>query len=138
MAINEKIEETDPMRDMTKHGWRKNLTWLNVRQLNDGRWILSEVDYDIRTFHCHGCNTNDYLWLVPQRAGVFIACVMCETVDGPISTDDGDTVQTKEIQPTEVLMILESRGAFIPKSLRKAVGKKLSRVRRSERPKEKF
>jgi len=137
MAVD-KIEENDPMRDMTKHGWRKALTWMNVRRLNDGRWILDEVDYDVRTFHCHGCNTNDYLWLVPQRAGVYIACVMCETVDGPISTDDGHVAETRQIQPAEALMILESRGAFIPRSLRKEVGAKLSRIRRGARPKEKF
>lgn len=132
------VDEKDPLRDMSKHGWRKSLTWLDVRDLDDGKYILSEIDYNTQTLHCHGCNTNEYLWLVPQRVGVFIACVMCETVDGPVARDFGDIVSTKEIQPSEALMILESRGAFISKRLRKLVGKKLSRFRRGERPKERY
>lgn len=138
MSKEDKVDETDPIRDMSKHGFLKKLTWLDVKRLDNGQWQLKEIDYDVRAFHCDSCNSSDYLWLAPQRAGVYLACVMCETVDGPISRDEGDTVVTKIIQPAEALMILESRGALIPRSLRKAVGKRRSRIRRGERPTKKF
>jgi hypothetical protein len=131
-------DETDPLRDMTKHGWRKALTWQDIKQRPNGSWTLSEVDFDTKALHCEGCGTNEYLWVVPQRAGVFLACVMCETVDGPISMEFGDLISTRQATPLEVLQILEQRGLEVPRSLRKAVGKRISRVRRGARPKDKF
>jgi len=140
------FEAVDPNRDMTPSGWRKELTWQEVSDdPTKGKWYLTEVDFRVSEFTCHTCGTNEYLWLVAGRSGVMLACLGCETVDGPITLETGRGIGEggakikKEISPLEAYMILKTRDGFISKRLARMAGKiKTPAKFKGKRPESKF
>lgn len=129
----------EPNQDMTGFGWRKELTYKYIIQdEKTGKAIVTEVDYSTaKRLNCD-CKTNEFLWLIPQRTGVYVGCCQCKTVSGPLSEEHGDVIERKEISPLEALRIMEARGEKIPQWLAKQVGIVGRKGLRKSRPKESF
>lgn len=133
MTTGYKIEAGE---DMTGHGWVKAYTWLYIVKVKD-EWILSEYDYDAGTYACENCNSNLFMWLVPQSQGVYLACTGCKEVDGPLTKDGAYKVSVKTITPEVALEILKARGVKMhpfemPAGLLKDIKKRRARIFRKK------
>lgn len=108
--------DKDPERDMTGHGFAKAVTFkhLNVNP-EKSTVTITEVDYYVRDFPCFNCETDRFVWLCPQRTGVYKSCLRCGMSTGPISQENGITRKTYEVTPQEALKILEKR--LLPDSM---------------------
>lgn len=96
--------------DMSPRGWVKSVTWLDIRK-DKGVWKVTEYDFDIGNYQCENCNTNDFMWLVPQSHAIYLACTGCKEVDAALTKDGAYKVSTKVITPEVALEILKARGA---------------------------
>ena len=100
------MSENDPQSDMSKHGWKKRLTY---RYLNEEKLIVDEFDFYVEDISCQ-CGTTGFLWLVPERSGVLIACTYCKTVSGAIAKANGRFRKSYSVTLAEAIMILKSYG----------------------------
>lgn len=98
------------LRDMSGEGWVKNLTWKEIKVREDGRIEVTEYDFFSNNLPCPRCATDRFTWIVPQRAGVYKACLYCGVVNGPISMDIGAKHTTYEITSGEAVKIMLARG----------------------------
>jgi hypothetical protein len=102
--------ENDPNRDMTPYGWKKALTF---KYLNEDpiKKILTvdEVDFYVEDMKCQ-CGTTGFLWLVPERSGVLVACTYCKSVSGSIARANGRFRKSYPVKVAEAVMILKSYG----------------------------
>lgn len=126
------------LRDMSSHGWTKNLTWKELSIREDGKIEVIEYDFYSSNLPCPRCATDRFTWIVPQRAGVYKACLYCGVVNGPISMDTGVKQKTYEISSEEAVKILLGRGWTLrDKKLRPYLRRKkpTELVPQAERPK---
>jgi len=126
--------------DMTKHGWVRDLIWLDVGRKGSGEWTLTEFLFDAGNYTCRVCKTNEFLWLVLQRNGVYLACTGCKDVEGPITSDNAQHMGMKTVSPERIMEVLKARGAdmhwMLPAGLTKALKSRKAFIlrRRRKRP----
>lgn len=115
-------DTSDPTRDMTGHGFAKELTFKYLHINHEKNIItVTEVDHYVKDFRCMSCETDRFVWLSPQRTGVYKTCLRCHQTTGPISQEDGITRKTYEISPKQALAILNERSA--PSHMKKPIQK---------------
>ena len=129
-----------PEDDMSGHGWEKNLTFKFIKDVEDKPKVLRVQEVDFYTSDLkHGCGSDKFLWLVPQRNGVYLACTYCSTVEGPISSEFGRTRKTYEVNIHEGIQIMLNRGWKVKDLpirglLKRAKGKRARDLIRKPRP----
>lgn len=98
-----------PDDDMSGHGWKKELTvkYLSIKE--NGKIVCSEIDFYVKDFQC-SCGSNEFLWLVPQKEGVGLACCYCKTVESTVNRENGILRKTYEVTPNEALEIMRQKG----------------------------
>jgi len=101
-----KMSEDDAQKDMTKYGWKKDLTY---KYLNEITLVVDEFDFYAIDMKCK-CGTSGFLWLVPERSGVQLACTYCKTVSGAITRENGKFRKSYQASLAEAIMILKSYG----------------------------
>lgn len=122
-------------QNMTHLGWDKAITWLEIRKAGE-RWTVTEYDFDVGSYQCDVCRTNEFMWLVLQANGVYLACTGCTEVAGPLTKDSAFKVETKNITPEKAYDILVSRGIRpshkfeMPSGLLKDIKQRRARVAR--------
>jgi len=118
--------------DMTGHGWAKELVWRKVDMDDAGRWTERKYHFSAGDFPCGTCRTNDFTWLVPQRTGVYKACLGCGQANGPLTVDAAELIgQPIPISAEEVYALYQARGIKrIPKALIRQVRRGRSRTRK--------
>lgn len=123
--------DLEPRDDMTSHGWVKELVWRNVELKEDGRCMETDFHYRAVDFSCDECQTSDFIWLVPQRTGIYRACLGCLKVNGPITVEGVFQVGTgKQIAPEVMYALLKARGVKrIPKQLIRMIRSRRGRFR---------
>lgn len=103
-------KENDPQRDMTPYGWKKELTYKFINEDPNRKSItVDEVDFYSVDQHCQ-CGTTGFLWLVPERSGVLLACTYCQCVSGAIARANGRFRKSYQVTLAEAIMILKSYG----------------------------
>lgn len=112
--------DIDPDTDMSSHGFAKAVTFkhLNVDVAKEIITVV-EVDYYVEDFKCTSCETDRFVWLSPQRTGVYKTCLRCHQTTGPVSQEDGITRKTYKIKPEKALEILKGYNA--PENMLKPV-----------------
>lgn len=121
-------------QNMSHLGWDKAVTWLEVRRVGDQKWTVTEYDFDIGAYQCDNCRSNEFMWLVLQANGVYLACTGCTEVAGPLTKDMAIKVDTKNITPEKAYDILVKRGIRpshkfeMPAGLMKDIKKRRVRV----------
>lgn len=98
-----------PETDMSGHGFRKILNWQQVLGRGD-KWFLITYQFEATKFPCHKCKTSDYIWLSPQRTGVYVVCIGCQTTTGPISLETGVIIDDKQVSPEQAYQVFVKRG----------------------------
>jgi len=118
--------------DMTGHGWAKELVWRKVAMDDSERWWERKYHFAATDYPCGNCKTTDFMWLVPQRTGIYKACLGCGLVNGPLTVDSAELIgQPTSISPEEVYGLYKARGVKkIPKVLMRQVQRGRSRTHR--------
>ena len=87
MSDRTKGYDVMPEDDMTKHGWRKSLTFKYLKMLENGKIRCLEYDFYVEDIK-HDCGSTDFLWLSDQRSGMLLICTWCKSVE-PMGRDFG-------------------------------------------------
>lgn len=100
-----------PDEDMSGHGWLKEVTFKFLSDIEGIKDKLrcTEVDFYTKD-QSHACGSNKFLWLSPQRNGVYLCCTWCQTSEGPITSEFGITRKTYEISVAQGIQIMLERG----------------------------
>ena len=99
-----------PDTDMSPYGFKKELIWQEIEDIGD-LWYSTEYLFSSVGFSCDTCKTSDYIWFFPQWTGVFVMCMGCATVNGPVTVEKARKLsEAKIMEPKDVLAIFEARG----------------------------
>lgn len=122
--------DLQPEDDMTGHGWSKELVWRDIK-LREGQCTETEFHYRASDFRCDECKSADFMWLIPQRTGVYRCCLGCLKVNGPITVDAAMIIGTpKQVTPEVMYAVLVKRGVKrIPKQLIRMIRSRRGRFR---------
>lgn len=123
---------SEPDMDMTLYGFRKRLRYRYISVTEGGEIICKEVAFFADMIRCGTCNTDRYVWLRPDRTGVFKTCKHCGNTTGPISRSEGREIKVSKIPLNEAVQILKGRN-----SSRRTIGALVRKVRKSRRAPEK-
>lgn len=104
------MSEDSTQKDMSQYGWKKRLTYkfLNEDPMKKSLTV-DEVDFYVEDISCQ-CGTTGFLWLVPERSGVLLACTYCQSVSGSIARANGRFRKSYPVTVAEAVMILKSYG----------------------------
>ena len=121
-----------PETDMKGFGMRKTLNWQQVLEKGN-KWFVVTYQFEAGKFPCSNCKTSDYVWLSPQRTGIYRICLGCQTTSGPVSLDNGVPLEDREVTPEEAYQVFVKRKlhkivGMVPKSLMDAIQLRRSRV----------
>jgi len=108
--MSEHDSEFDAKRDMSSYGWKKALTYRFLNENTEKKLLtVDEVDFYVEDMHCQ-CGTTGFLWLVPERSGVLLACTYCRSVSGAIARANGRFRKSYPVVLSEAVMVLKSYG----------------------------
>ena len=121
MSGRTKGYKVTPETDMTGFGMAKVLNWRTV-DYDGTNWRVKTFQLEAVSYPCKKCGS-EYIWLSPQRTGVYRVCLGCKTTSGPITLDPpAILISDKEVTPEEAYEVYVQHGlhklrAMVPKIL---------------------
>jgi len=104
------MSESDPSRDMSKYGFKKELTYRYLVEKESGVLMVDEFDFYVDDMPCRGCGSEKFEWLYADRSGVLLLCCYCEQVNGAMNKEIGRFRKSYQVTLDEAITLLKSQG----------------------------